>query len=75
MKLRKEEDKKAKKMAAAREEMKSMLAEQTKAKREKEIAAKKDLNQQAEMWKKERDLWQEEDARLKAKIKQINAET
>ena len=27
------------------------------------------------MWKKERDIWQEEDKRIQAKIKRINAET
>lgn len=27
------------------------------------------------MWKKERDIWQEEDARIQAKIKRINSET
>lgn len=27
------------------------------------------------MWKKERDIWEEEDKRIKAKISQINKET
>jgi hypothetical protein len=30
------------------------------------------MDQQADMWKKEREIWQVEDERLQNKIKQIN---
>jgi len=48
------------------------LAEQSKLKRDVENEWKTDLNQQANMWKKERDIWQEEDKRIQNKIKMIN---
>ena len=32
------------------------------------------MNKQGAMWSKERDIWKEEDARLQAKIKKINAD-
>lgn len=72
MKLRQIEEKKARKAAKDREEMKAMLAEQAKKKKEDEMAWKTDLNGQAAMWAKERDIWQEEDKRIQNKIKLIN---
>lgn len=44
--------------------------EAEKIKREKEL--KDDMAKQADMWKKERDIWQDEDKRIQAKIKSIN---
>ena len=40
------------------------LQEQEHEKRNREKELKDDMNKQAEMWKKERDIWQEEDKRI-----------
>ena len=72
MKLRQKEDQKARKANKEKEEMIKTLAEQSKFKRANENEWKTDLNQQANMWKKERDIWQEEDKRIQNKIKMIN---
>ena len=53
-------------------DMVNMLNQQAAQKKQKEVAMKKDLDQQAEMWRKEREIWQEEDERLKKKIRDIN---
>lgn len=52
-----------------------MLNKQKMMKKENELAAKKDMNLQADMWKKERKIWQEEDERLQKKIRDINQAT
>lgn len=56
-------------------DMVNMLNQQAAQKKQKEVAMKKDLDQQAEMWRKEREIWQEEDERLKKKIRDINQAT
>ena len=57
------------------QDMVNMLNQQATQKKEKEVAMKRDLDQQAEMWRKEREIWQEEDERLKKKIRDINQAT
>lgn len=52
-----------------------MLHKQQQDKKKREVDAKSELNQQANMWKKERDIWQDEDKRIQEKIKSINMET
>lgn len=75
MKMRQQEEKKARKANREKEEMIKTLEEQAQRKKAVELEWKKDLNQQANMWKKEREIWQEEDKRIQNKIKMINQET
>lgn len=72
MKMRQNEEKKARKAKKDKEEMTKMLAEQAARKKQAELAWKEDMNGQAAMWAKERDIWQEEDKRIQNKIKLIN---
>lgn len=55
--------------------MKATLAKQEEEKKKRQMDDKAHFNEQAVMWKKERDLWKEEDDRLQKKIKDINRET
>ena len=55
--------------------MKATLAKQEEEKKKRQLDDKDHFNEQAVMWKKERDLWQEEDDRIQKKIKDINRET
>ena len=75
IKLRKDETKKAKQTAKNKEKMKATLAKQEEEKRRRAISDKNHFNEQAVMWKKERDLWEEEDQRIQKKIKEINKDT
>lgn len=52
-----------------------MLDKQQEEKKRKEKEMKDDMNQQAEMWQKERDMWDVEEKRLQEKIKKINLDT
>ena len=64
MKMRREEELKAKKMEKQKQQIIKTLQEQEHEKRNREKELKDDMNKQAEMWKKERDIWQEEDKRI-----------
>lgn len=75
MRLRREEEKKARQAQRNKDKMKATLAKQEEEKRKRQEDDKAHHNEQAVMWKKERDLWQEEDDRIQKKIKDINKET
>ena len=75
LKLRKDEERKSRQKKRARDAMCETLAKQQVEKHAKLAEDKKDLNQQAEMWKKDRDVWAQEDARLREKISKINKDT
>ena len=68
-KLRRAQENKEKKMKQIMDEVKSTLDSQVQEKKKREQDIRMDLNQQATMWKKERDLWEEEDKRIQEKIK------
>ena len=70
--MRKDEENKLKKAAKNREKMKATLAKQEEEKKKRQMDDKAHFNEQAVMWQKERDLWEEEDKRIKAKITAIN---
>ena len=57
IKMRKAEDEKAKKKAKELQEINNMLSKQQDDKKKRETDAKSDINQQAQMWQKERDIW------------------
>ena len=75
LKLRKDEERKSRQKKRARDAMCETLAKQQVEKHAKLAEDKKDLNQQADMWKKDRDVWAQEDARLREKISKINKDT
>lgn len=75
IKLRREEEEKQKKRKQKQEEITKTLIDQQVDKRRREKEMKDDINKQADMWKKERDIWQVEEARIQEKIKKINKET
>lgn len=62
-------------MKRTKDAMVATLAQQQIDKQQKLHEDKKDLNLQADMWKKDRDIWAEEDKRLKDKITKINKDT
>lgn len=64
MKMRREEELKAKKMEKQKQQIIKTLQEQEQDKKFREKELKDDMNKQAEMWKKERDIWQDEDKRI-----------
>ena len=70
-KEKEKEDAKAKKRAEIQTNINASLAKQQELKAKVAKEEKDDLNKQAQMWAKERDLWKEEDARIQAKIKKI----
>ena len=75
LKLRKEEERKERMARRAKENMKQTLFKQWEEKGKRAVEEKVEFNKQAEMWKKDRDLWEEEDRRLKEKIQKINLDT
>ena len=75
LKLRKDEDRKKKMKDKAMIAMCEELAKQQRDKRQRAIEEKKDRDQQATMWQKERTIWKDEDKRLKEKIAKINGDT
>lgn len=75
MKQRRDEEKKARQALRNKEKMKATLAKQEEEKRRRQADDKTHFNEQAVMWKKERDLWEEEDQRIQQKIKDINRQT
>lgn len=50
------------------------LTQQQEDKLKREADRRSNINEQATMWRKERELWKEEDKRIQDKIKQINRE-
>lgn len=62
-------------MKRNQEKMKATLAKQEEEKRKRKMSEKEHFNEQAVMWKNERDLWEEEDQRIQKKIKEINKST
>ena len=66
------EQAKAKKRADIQANINATLAKQQEHKEKVAKEMKDHFNEQAGMWAKERDLWKEEDARIKEKIKKIN---
>lgn len=75
LKLRKDEDRKKKMKDKAMIAMCEELAKQQRDKRQRAIEEKKDRDQQATMWQKERTIWKDEEKRLKEKIAKINGDT
>ena len=75
LKLRKEEEKKAKSRAKAQEQLRAELKRQAEDKKVRAAAEKADRDQQADMWKKENELWKVEEARVKAKVAKVNQDT
>ena len=71
-KLRRQEDEKVAKKKNDQGVMRATLKSQFEQKKAAEKEAKVDMNKQADMWKKEREIWQVEDQRLQNKIKKIN---
>lgn len=71
-KLRRQEDEKVAKKKNDQGIMRATLKSQFEQKKAAEKEAKVDMNKQADMWKKEREIWQVEDQRLQNKIKKIN---
>jgi hypothetical protein len=71
-KEKEKEDAKAKKKAEIQTNINATLAKQQELKAKVTKEQKEDMDKQASMWAKERDLWKEEDARIQAKIKKIN---
>lgn len=57
MKLRRDEEKKAKQAQRTKDKMKATLAKQEEEKKKRQLDDKDHFNEQAVMWKKERDLW------------------
>lgn len=55
--------------------MNATLAKQEEEKKARQRADKTHFNEQATMWKKERDIWEEEDKRIQSKIMEINMAT
>lgn len=74
-KMRREEEEKAKKKQVQQTEINKMLSKQQTDKKSKEKEHKDDINQQAQMWQKDRDIWKVEEERIQKKIYQINKET
>lgn len=64
MKMRRDEEKKQRQARRNKEKMKATLAKQEEEKRKRQQDDKNHFNEQAVMWKKERDLWEEEDHRI-----------
>lgn len=62
--MRKDEEKKARQTLKNKEKMKATLAKQEEEKKKRSRDDKDHFNEQAVMWKKERDLWEEEDQRI-----------
>ena len=73
--MRKDEEKKQRQAQKNKEKIKATLAKQEEEKKKRAKDDKDHFNEQAKMWKKERDLWEEEDQRIQAKIKEINKAT
>ena len=74
LKLRKDEDRKKKMKDRAMIAMCEELAKQQRDKRQRAVEEKKDRDQQATMWQKERSIWKEEEKRLQEKIAKINGD-
>ena len=74
-KLRNDEDRKKKQQDRAKIAMCEELAKQQREKRQRALEEKKDRDQQAVMWQKERTIWKEEEKRLQEKIAKINGDT
>lgn len=72
MRARLADEAKAARIKAEKDEMRKLLAQQMEEKRAREAGEKADNNQQAEIWRKDKDNYELEEARLKNKIKQIN---
>mgnify|MGYP000465828392 CR=1 FL=1 len=75
LQLRKEEERKERMAKRAKDNMRQTLFKQQEEKHKRAVEEKIEFNKQAEMWKKDRDIWEEEDKRLKEKIQKINKDT
>lgn len=64
MKMRRDEELKAKKAEKLKQQIIKTLEQQEYDKKFREKELKDDMNKQADMWKKERDIWQDEDKRI-----------
>ena len=74
MRARLEDERRAARIAAEKEEMRKLLAQQMDEKRQREAMDKADNDQQAEIWRKDKENYELEEARLNDKIKRINVD-
>ena len=72
MRARMEDERKAARIAAEKDEMRMLLAQQMDEKRAREAAEKALNDEQADIWKKDKENYELEEKRLQGKIKQIN---
>lgn len=72
MRQRQLEEKRAERMRQEQEKMRMFLAQQMEEKRKRENDEKYNIDIQAKMWHTDKTNWEEEDKRLKQRIKQIN---
>jgi len=74
MRARLEDERRAARIAAEKEEMRKLLAQQMEEKRQREAMDKADNDQQAEIWRKDKENYELEEQRLNDKIKKINVD-
>ena len=74
MRLRLEDERRAERDRQEKEEMRRLLAKQMNEKRLREAAEKAHNDEQAMIWKKDKENYEEEERRLNRKIKEINNE-
>ena len=74
MRARLEDERKAARVQAEKQEMRSLLAKQMDEKRQREAAEKALNDEQAQIWRKDKDNYELEEKRLQSKIKDINRE-
>jgi len=72
MRARLDDEKKAARIAAEKVEMRKLLGQQCEEKRYREAGDKADNDQQAEIWRKDKENYELEEQRLQKKIKSIN---
>ena len=74
MRLRLEDERRADRDRREKEEMRKLLAKQMSEKRQREAAEKALNDEQAVIWRKDKENYEEEERRLSKKIKEINGE-
>lgn len=74
MRLRMEDERRADRDRREKEEMRKLLAKQMDEKRQREAAEKALNDEQAVIWRKDKENYEEEERRLNRKIKEINGE-
>ena len=74
MRARLEDERRAARVAAEKNEMRSLLSKQMDEKRQREAAEKALNDEQAQIWRKDKENYELEEKRLQSKIKDINRE-